>query len=303
MSDDYRRIGTFAEYKAYSDNRIANNLPYEQSFSGADISVMFIMGGLQLRSLDSRKPFKHASDIQTITISSTTSVLPIRSLGNKRPIAFTRGARTFAGSMIFTVIDKDPFQEIFAMAADASSPADGSWHIDEMPPFDILINAANESGKSGMQLISGVTLSNYGTTYSVDDIFTEITYTYMAEHVSPFVQSVFYDDFLKAARRKWMTTVKTPDEFNNNAIDKSSTSVKGGRIFDSNSPLTLDYEKNQYLQNQFNQFVSSKNPGTVFTAGSSPGGFSSNGYDSYSIDHVLKTLNSINNGNTYVHKH
>lgn len=288
---DYTRLAR--DYASHIGNNIANNLPYEQSFSGADISVMFIMGGLQLRSLDSRKPFKHASDIQTITISSTTSVLPIRSLGNKRPIAFTRGARTFAGSMIFTVIDKDPFQEIFAMAADASSPADGSWHIDEMPPFDILINAANESGKSGMQLISGVTLSNYGTTYSVDDIFTEITYTYMAEHVSPFVESVFYDDFLKAARRKWMTTVKTPDGFNN-AIDKSSTSVKGGRIFDSNSPLTLDYEKNQYLQNQFNQFVSSKSPGTVFTAGSSPGGLSSNGYKHYSIDHVLKSLNYVN---------
>lgn len=260
---------------------------YEQSFSGSDINVMFIMGGLVLKSLDPRKPFKNAADIQTLTISSTTSVLPIRSLGTKRPSTFTKGARTFAGSLIFTVVDKDPFQELFAVDADASSASDGSWHIDEMPPFDILISAANESGKSGMQLISGVTLSNYGTTYSVDDIYTEITYTYMAEHVSPFVQSAFYDDFLKLARKNWVTTVKGPDDLIAN--DASITSIKNGRLFDSNAPLTLDYEKSKYLESQFSQFIASKNTGTVFTAGS----FSV--YDGYSIDPVLKGLNTFDN--------
>jgi hypothetical protein len=195
------------------------NPNYEQSFSGSDINIMFIMGGLQLRSLDPSKPFKHSAEIQTLTISSTTSVMPVRSLGNVRPLTFTKGARTFAGSMIFTVIDMDPFQELFAVDIDSSSKRDGSWHIDEMPPFDILIMAANETGKSGMQLISGVTLTNYGTTYSVDDIYTEITYTYVAEHVSPFVQSVFYDDFLKMSRRNWITSQMNPDGLNSNDPD------------------------------------------------------------------------------------
>lgn len=217
------------------------NPNYEQSFSGSDINIMFIMGGLKLRSLDPNKPFKHSADIQTITISSTTSVLPVRSLGNARPLTFTKGARTFAGSLIFTVVDMDPFQELFAVGVDSSSKRDGSWHIDEMPPFDILIMAANETGKSGMQLISGVTLTNYGTTYSVDDIYTEITYTYVAEHVSPFVQSTFYNDFLKLSKTGW-TVAKTVDDL---IINDPSITKPGPASADSNAPSTLEYEANK----------------------------------------------------------
>ena len=251
---------------------------YEQSFSGSDISIMFIMGGLVLKSLDPSKPFKNAADIQTLTISSTTSVLPIRSLGNKRPTTFTKGARTFAGSMIFTVIDHDPFKELFASGADSSNKSDGSWHIDEMPPFDILVLASNESGKVGMQLISGVTLSNFGTTYSVDDIYTEITYTYMAEHVSPFLENTFYDAFLKETRKKWTTTVKTPDL----AIINDNT-IAGSNGKDSNSPLGLNYLGSKHIEDQFNYFVSSEGKGSVFTSGFSP-------YNGYSNDPVLKGL-------------
>jgi hypothetical protein len=251
---------------------------YEQSFSGSDISIMFIMGGLVLKSLDPRKPFKNAADIQTLTISSTTSVLPIRSLGNKRPITFTKGARTFAGSMIFTVIDSDPFKELFSAGIDSSSGSGGSWHIDEMPPFDILIMASNESGKSGMQLISGVTLSNYGTTYSVDDIFTEVTYTYMAEHVSPFLENTFYDTFLKEARSRWQSNHRNPD-----MMILNDNTIEGPNVRGNNDPLSLQYQGSQYIQDQFDYFQSSKGKGSVFTGGFAP-------YDGYSSDPVLNGM-------------
>ena len=223
---------------------------------------MFIVGGLALARIQPDKPYKHSSEIQTITISSTTSVLPIRRLGEKKPKAFTRGARTFAGSMIFTVIDQDPFMELFAVSYDNSD--DGSWHIDEMPPFDILIQAVNESGRSGMQLISGVTLTNYGTTYSVDDIYTESSYSYVAEHVSPFMQNTFYSEFLKAQRSIVTASIKTPDD-----IDDAPAGLPN-------------------LEQQFAHFIGSKDAGTVFTTGTQPVG--KFGYEGYFIDPVLKSL-------------
>ena len=56
-----------------------------------------------------------------------------------------------------------------------------------MPPFSVIITAANETGGVAMQAIHGITLMNYGTTYSVHDIFTETTYSYVATDVTPLV--------------------------------------------------------------------------------------------------------------------
>lgn len=149
--------------------------------------------------------------MQTITISSTTSVNPVRQLGHRKVKSYTKGARTFAGSMIFTVIDKDPFQELFAFdALNTAVRSDGKWHIDMLPPFDAIITGVNEGGAAGVQIIQGITLTNTGTTYSVDDMYTESTYTYVAEHVTPFIKNPNYDKFLNFVRSK-MSVAKTPD--------------------------------------------------------------------------------------------
>lgn len=184
-----------------SSGRLEDSTPYTgQSFSGTDINVLFLLSQVPFIKA-AKQPMKLSAEIQTLTVSSTTSVIPVRRVGESKPKAYTRGARTFAGTMIFSVIDKDPFQEIFALdALNSTVINDGSWHIDMMPPFDIVITAVNELGFSGVQLISNVSLTNWGTTYSVDDIYTESTYTYVAEHVSPFVQNPTSSDFLKLLR-------------------------------------------------------------------------------------------------------
>jgi hypothetical protein len=78
-----------------------------------------------------------------------------------------------------------------------------------MPPFDIIIVAANETGGVGAQIISNARIVNWGTTYSVDDIYTEATYTYIAEHVTPFLVAI---DGVPATPRFSKTLSKTPDE-------------------------------------------------------------------------------------------
>ena len=196
-----------------------------QSFSGADFSVVLVLDSISPISTTPTKPFRLAAEMQTITVSSTTSVSPVRALGNRKPKGHTKGARTFAGSMIFTVLDKDPFQELFAV--DALSTAvrtDGRWHVDMLPPFDMIISAVNEGGTAGVLIIQDVVLTNTGTTFSVDDVYTETTYTYMAEHVSPFVENPIYSEFLKLTRAA-KKSQKTPDSLFINEVQANNASV------------------------------------------------------------------------------
>lgn len=174
----------------------ANEFQGKQTFSGSDIAVVFTIPITSFTASESSRHWKASTEIQTITISSTMSILPVRRCGEARPMAFCRGARTFAGSMVFTIMDNDPFKELFSVdMLNASTANDGAWHVDQLPPFDIIILAQNETGGIGVQIIHNVRIVHWGTTFSVDDMFTEATYTYVAEHVTPFLVST-NPDFL-----------------------------------------------------------------------------------------------------------
>lgn len=162
----------------------------KQTFSGADIMIIISVPFTSSAFPNAGTNYKVSAEIQTLTVSSTTSVLPVRRCGEARPKAYTRGARTFAGSMVFTITDNDPFKEIFKIDSQNNSMiTDESWHIDQMPPFDIIILANNELGGVAAQIIHNIRIVNWGTTYSVDDMYTEYTYSYIAEHVTPLLVS------------------------------------------------------------------------------------------------------------------
>jgi len=168
------------------------NLPKNselQTFNGTDIGVIFSIP-ISEPTLIARKPFKLSSNVHTITVSSTASISPVRRCGESRPRFFGKGARTVAGTLIFIVAEEDPFAEIFAQdALSSSSTQDDTWHIDGMPAFDIILTAQNETGGVAAQVIEGVRIINWGTAYSVDDMYQEYTYTYVAESVTPFLAS------------------------------------------------------------------------------------------------------------------
>jgi hypothetical protein len=129
--------------------------------------------------------FRVFGEIQTISISSTRSVYPVRCLGESSVRAYTRGARTFAGTIIFTMFDKDPFEEVIRLSSENEIYGREPFFIDQIPEFDIVINAVNEFGMVSKALIGSVTLSNYGTTLSIHDIYTEISYSYVARFYIP----------------------------------------------------------------------------------------------------------------------
>jgi len=144
--------------------------------------------------------YKVFAELQTISISATRSVHPVRCLGESAARGYLRGARTFAGSLIFTMFSKDPFEEVSRLDADHEVYGREPFAVDQIPEFDIILTAVNERGTSSKALIGGVTLTNYGTTFSIHDIYTEISYTYVARWFIPMTEDLRAFDKIQQLR-------------------------------------------------------------------------------------------------------
>ena len=157
------------------------------SYSGADIAAYFYIPTRD--SLHSNKiSYKKFAEMQTISVSSTRSLSPVRVLGRSNPIEYTRGGRTFAGTMVFATFEQDAFADVYRSdIAESAMETNTSMFVDQLPPFTIVITASNELGSVAQQIISGITIVNYGVTYSIDDVYTESTYTYVATDVTPLL--------------------------------------------------------------------------------------------------------------------
>ena len=142
-------------------------------------------------------------------------------MGSAEPRSFSRGKRGIAGTMVFTVFDRDALIEALregkqvqkfrantitdqAMTIDQwnEQMGDGidinvntpvsdltedsdAFYADEIPPFDITISFANEYGMKAVQVIYGVEILNEGTGFSIDAITTEKACTFVARRVEP----------------------------------------------------------------------------------------------------------------------
>jgi len=170
------------------------------SFSGVDIQA-----AVYVPDTDAHDPLrpkditlgnlKVFGELQTLTVSSFRGVAPVRRLGESWPRTYAKGSRTLAGSMVFSVLERDVWSHLYKMDRSerrTSSP----FFVDQLPPFNITITAANEQGHVCTQAILGVTITNFGTTYSVEDLLVESTYSYVAEAITPFAK-VKISDILK----------------------------------------------------------------------------------------------------------
>jgi len=132
--------------------------------------------------------FAPFGELQTVSISIASSTGPIRRLGEREVVEYKSGARTVAGSLIFALLNRDVFaafmkSELTGLSKDTFGSPD---YVDELPPFNILIQGGNEFGAEASGLLTDVKLTNFGTTFSVDDLYTESTYNYVARHYVPF---------------------------------------------------------------------------------------------------------------------
>lgn len=140
-------------------------------------------------------------EITDLAISSRRSVPPVRRLGEVSPVAHAKGVRTLAGTMIMALLKKDPLVELYG--PDAGDQQDNSpFFIDRVPPFHLILTATNEYGHTISAGIFHVTIVDFGTTLSVNDMFTEFQYSFKALYMTPFVHQDVRENL-----RRWVDMV------------------------------------------------------------------------------------------------
>lgn len=168
----------------------SNSYGVFNSFSGADIiAYIHIPPQPMITGTEIAGPQNQTEpvvgilgNIQTISYSTFREVQPVRSLGKTYSDGYTRGPRTVAGTIIWTVLDQYVLAEALKYSyVDDYDPS--TILIDQIPPFNIIITFNNEYGDVATMGIYGIRIVNEGATFSVDDMITEQTNTYVASDI------------------------------------------------------------------------------------------------------------------------
>lgn len=128
---------------------------------------------------------KVIGSLQTVSYSTHREVLPVRTLGRINPKGYARGQRTIAGSLIFTVFDKNIVWDLVEELNSKCLTKDKVFLMDDLPPFDITIVMTNEYGQSSGLRIKGVIITDEGQVMSIEDLLTENTYSFIAHDLVP----------------------------------------------------------------------------------------------------------------------
>ena len=175
------------------------------SYSGADIRI--VING------------EYFGASQALSHAIQREKVPVYVLGSPDPLSFSRGKRGIAGTMVNLVLGQDPIYsepfrdmkylarkgEIFGAienlnnadptldtldvvgggvfdATDLTSNYEvhSAFYMDQLPPFDAVVVAANEYGNAASMRILGIEILNSASGVSVDDSAIEQQSTYVA---------------------------------------------------------------------------------------------------------------------------
>ena len=158
-------------------------------------------------------------NLNGISFSTTREKAPVYVMGSVDAVAFGRGKRGHAGSLIFTNFDRHALYDIMEGTYTGGEQSDryhywrkktdlpaggrnselanvgfngldslGSQlapanYSDQLPPFTISLTSANEHGNVSAMHILGVELINEGSGVSIDDIVAETQMTFVARAI------------------------------------------------------------------------------------------------------------------------
>ena len=180
------------------------------TYAGVDIKM--ILGGEQLGSA------------QAISDAVQREKAPLNVLGKVDPIAFSRGKRGIAGTLVALLLEEHLLHQAFdatkwfvadndeirpnvndlnnATTDDLLQEVNNSefradnlssnftvaeaWMVDQLLPTDAVIVAGNEYGSAAQMRIFGIEFLNEGSGISVDDRTTETQHTFVARSLMPW---------------------------------------------------------------------------------------------------------------------
>ena len=167
----------------YQDSFFKKNGTYT-SFSGADAVVTL--------NFKNGKPII-VGECQTLTYSIYRPTVPVYALGTSKPKGYTKGPRTVAGTLIFTVFDRHVLLSALknAYGNKDSNCLNSILLADQIPPFDIQITFLNEYGQSSLLAVHEVRITSEGQTMSIEDMLTENTMQYLATDITLMTPDVY----------------------------------------------------------------------------------------------------------------
>jgi hypothetical protein len=145
-----------------------------ETYSGADMVVFMAFPGY--------KPIEIGT-ASTVSYTTYREKKQVRTLGRISAKGITKGTRTISGRLIFTVIAEHIVESIrreVPYLRDIKTIL-----MDELPPFDLLVSFGNEYGSGAGLVIQGITTVDEQKTLSIEDLFTENIFTYLAMALEP----------------------------------------------------------------------------------------------------------------------
>ena len=194
---------------------LSKDMPYDKkslysefnSFSGVDIvAYINIPPADGAPTSDSKTTQGILGTLQTLSYSIHREVVPVRAIGKVRAHSYTKGPRTIAGTMVWAVMDQYVLSQALRDFNGEPLGDTRSILVDQLPPFDIVITFNNEYGDVSQMGLFGIRMVNEGSTYSIDDMMTEQTNTYVATDIDLLHKLDPFHDKLAG------TIVKTSDQ-------------------------------------------------------------------------------------------
>lgn len=169
---------------------------YNNTFSGTDMIASIVFPNCAPITI---------GELATASYSIYREKNPVRTLSKISVRGFTKGSRTVAGTLIFTVFDKHIVNRIRAEVPYLRDMV--RIKTDELPTFDLYITMGNEYGASARINLYGLTIVDEGKVLSIEDLFTENQWSYMARDID------LLDD-IGAEQNKPLTEFREADEIN-----------------------------------------------------------------------------------------
>lgn len=164
-----------------TQNSLGTNSVYgktDNSYSGCDMRATVT---------DSRTgSSKIIGNLATLSYSSHREVYPVRNLGSTMAKAYTRGQRTIAGTLVFSLFDRYALYDVAAVKSKYDrGVGESAFSLlgDQMAPFNVTCSFINETGNYSVLNIYGIQLIDEGQVMSINDIFIESTHSYVATNI------------------------------------------------------------------------------------------------------------------------
>ncbi len=154
---------------------MSNLNTFYKTFSGSD-AVAFLI-------FPQSKPILLGS-LSTISHSVYREKKPVPLLGKINTGGYTRGMRSIAGTMVFTLVNQHLVEDLKEQIPYLE--AHGKLKADELPFFDIMVVCANEYGAASQLYIYGAEFYEDGQVISVQDIYIENTFSFVARDIDDF---------------------------------------------------------------------------------------------------------------------